>query len=73
MEAKDLIRVLREVPEVNLRLIDLAREVIRDDGSMDYNRLPFVSGELQEAVSEARGYAAGTEGAVWALKRMARS
>ena len=73
MEAKDLIRVLRGMPEVSLRLIELAREVTKDDGSLDYDKLPFVSGELQEAVSEAKGYAGSTQRTVWALKQMARS
>ena len=73
METKALIRILREVPETNLRLIELAREITKDDGDLDYDRLPFVSGELQEAVSEAKGYAGSTQRTVWALKQMARS
>ena len=73
LEVRDLIRVMREVPEMRLRLIDLAWEVTKDDGSLDYDRLPFLSEEMQEAISEAEGYVRSTREAVWALKRMAHS
>jgi hypothetical protein len=73
LEVRDLIRALREVPEVRLRLLEVAWEVTKDDGSLDYDKLPFLSGELQEAVSEAEGYVRSTREAVWALKRMGRS
>ena len=73
METSEIVRALREVPEVRLRLIEVAWKVTRDDGQLDYDVIRTISGALQEAFSEAREYVQSTREAVWALKQIARS
>ncbi len=69
----NLIEALKQVPEVRLRLIDLAWQVAKDDGSIDNDRLLMMTKELQEATDEARAYAESTRKAVSCLKSMGRS
>jgi len=73
MDARDLIRVLKEVPEHRLRLIELAWEAVGDDGSLDPEKLGFRRKELEEAIAEAEAYAQATRGAVQCLKSMDHS
>ena len=73
MNSSDLIRVLREVPECRLRLIELAQKVLKDDGSLDWEQLAFRQKELQEAISEAQAYVSMTGEAVQCLRGMGRS
>lgn len=73
MNTSDVVRVLTGVPEVRLRLIDLARQVAREDGSLDDERAAFFRKELEEAISEAQAYAQATKEAVRCLSEMARS
>jgi len=69
----NLIEALKQVPEVRLRLIDLAWQVVKDDGSLDADQLLMMAKELQEATDEARAYAESTRKAVSCLKSMGRS
>ena len=73
MDEQDLIRVLKEVPEHRLRLIELAWGVVRDDGSLDPERLGFRRKELEEAIAEAKAYAQATRESVQCLKSMDHS
>ena len=73
METSEIVRALRGVPEVRLRLIEVAWKVTGDDGQLDYDVIRSISGALQEAFSEARDYVQSTREAVWALKQIARS
>ncbi len=73
MDVQDLIRVLKEVPEYRLRLIELARETVGDDGSLDPEKLAFRNKELEEAIAEAEAYVKATREAVQCLKSMGRS
>jgi len=73
MDAHDLIRVLKEVPECRLRLIELAWEAVGDDGSIDPEKLGFRRKELEEAIAEAEAYAQATRGAVQCLTSMDHS
>jgi len=69
----NLVNALKQLPEVRLRLIDLAWQVTKDDGSIDAERLLQMSKELEEATHEARAYAEATRKAVWCLRSMALS
>ena len=73
MHTAELIRALRQVPQARLRLIEPAREVVREDGTLDSERLAFFSKELLEAIDEARAYARATKETVQCLKTLARS
>ena len=73
MDTCELIRVLRMVSEFRLRLIQLAREVVGDDGNLDQERLAFRGKELKEAIDEAEAYSKATKEAVQCLREMGRS
>jgi hypothetical protein len=67
MSSSNLIRVLREVPECRLRLIELSWKVVGDDGKVDLSRLTFYSKEIEEALAEAEAYREATRKAVRCL------
>ena len=71
MKNDDLIRALKGVPETRLRLIDLAWEITREDGSIDFEKAAFYGKEIEEAINEAEGYAQATREAVLCLRRIA--
>ena len=73
METEDVARALKGVPEARLRLIELARDLVGEDGSLDFKQATFLRQELEDAIREAEGYSQATQGVVWALKRMGRS
>ena len=73
MKSSDLILVLKEVPEFHPRLLQLARELVREDGSIDCEKVAFYRKEIEEAVAEAQEYAQATRKAVLCLKEIARS
>lgn len=73
MDTSELINALRVVPEFRLRLIELAWEVGRDDGSLDPERLTFRGKELKEAIDEAEAYAQATREAVQCLRQIGHS
>ena len=70
MEASDLIRILKEVPECQLQLVQLASEVTGEDGNIDSQKLSFLRKEVEEAVDEAKAYVQATKEAVLCLIKM---
>ena len=69
MNPEDLVRILSEMPEVRLRLIDLAWQVIGEDGSLDRDKLAFYATEISDAIKEAQEYAEATKGVVnWLIR-----
>ena len=66
-------RVLKRVPETNLRLITLARDAVKDDGTLNVEKLTFHMAELQTAIKEAQAYAESTRKAVSCLVKLNRS
>jgi hypothetical protein len=69
----DLVAILREMPPVRLRLIDLAWQVVGEDGSLDSEKITFYAKELTEAIKEAEAYADATKEVVQWLREMVRS
>jgi len=72
METGDLIRILKEVPETKLRILDLCPELIGKDGNIDPGKVVFYSKELTEATKEAEKYSRETKEAVRCLSELAR-
>jgi len=70
MTPQDLIEILKTVPEKRLKLIELARQVVKEDGGLDQNKLASLAEELELAIEEAQVYAKATEGALWSLKKL---
>jgi len=70
MESRDLIRILKGVPETRLRILDLCHKLIREDGSIDTSKIAFYSKELLEATKEAEQYSKETREAVRCLREL---
>jgi hypothetical protein len=66
MKASDLVKVLRELPEYRLRLVELTWKVTRG-GSIDPGLVAFHSKEIAEAIAEAEAYRDATREAVRCL------
>ena len=69
----NIIQALKRVPETNLRLNALARDAVKDDGTLDVEKLTFNMAELQTAIKEAQAYSESTRKAVSCLIQLNRS
>ena len=56
MESKELIRALGEVPAFQPRLLELTKQLVGEDGSIDPGKVAFHQVELEEAIGEVRAY-----------------
>ncbi|MBI4215908.1 MAG: hypothetical protein HY687_00720 [Chloroflexi bacterium] len=68
-----VVDALRGMPPARLRLIELAWQVVREDGSLDVERASFLRQELAEALAQAEAYGQATREAVRCLRQLARS
>jgi hypothetical protein len=73
VETAELIRILKEVPEARLRILELCHKVIGVNGDVDPEKVAFYSKELLEATEEAEQYSKGTQEAARCLRELARS
>jgi hypothetical protein len=73
MDTRDLIIILKAVPETRLRIFPLARDLIDESGKIDPAKVAFHQKELTEAVEEAKAYSAETNEAVRCLREMDQS
>ena len=73
MDNIKFIQALKRVPERNLRLITLARDAVKADGTLDVEKLTFNMAELQTAMKEAQAYAESTRKAISCLAKLNRS
>ena len=72
MKNQDLIAALEAVPEKRLRLVELARELLKPGGEVDLEACstsPLLE-EIREAVEEAEAYAKQTGELRWSLARL---
>lgn len=72
MDTRDLIRILKEVPETRLHILELCPKLIGKDGKIDPKKVAFYSSELAEAAKEAEQYSKETCEAVRCLRELAR-
>lgn len=70
MEPQTLIDALKQVPPINLKLIDLTWQVMGKDGELDVEKCAFFSKEIEVAIQESRAYTQGTQEIVWSLRRL---
>jgi hypothetical protein len=70
---EDLVRILREMPEVKLRLIDLAWQVVGEDGTLDMEKVTFYAKEISDAIKEANAYSDGNKEVLNWLIQLVRS
>ena len=65
-----LAEVLRTVPEKNLRLIEIANQIVGPDGRIDEKKRTKLEPELNLAEMEARAYVQTTHQAIEALRKI---
>lgn len=65
-----IVKALSAVPEKNLRIIELAGEVMDKRGELDYKLLVDRQKDVNLAIAEAKSYAGATKSAVNALERL---
>jgi hypothetical protein len=66
----DVVEILRRVRVRNLRVFELAAELLMEDGSLDVDAAGRRRPELTLAESETDAYARATQHAVASLKRL---
>lgn len=72
LEAKDLIRILKQLPETRLRILELCGKLVTEEGTIDGEKVAFYSRELTQATKEAEQYSRETQAAVGCLRPLAR-
>lgn len=72
IEPKDLVNALEEVPVCRLKLLDLARRAVKEDGSLDTDWLAFNHKEIEQASDEAESYAREVSEAIGSLQALAK-
>ena len=65
-----IVAVLKQVPEKELGIIRLARDLADKKGEMDFEKLHAHEADIRLALAEAEAYANATESAVRALKKL---
>ena len=65
-----VIQALEDVPEKRLKLIDLAWELLDEEGKIDYKKVVDRLPDINLAVAEADAYAGATETAINALRKL---
>ena len=73
MNNEHLILALKQLPEVKLRLIELARQMVREDGSLDCERAGCYRQEIEAAIGEAEAYTQRVQGVIPWLMQAGRS
>lgn len=65
---QQVIEILGQVPEKRLYIFEVASKLVREDGSVDPDKVAFYAKELKQASEEARAYITETGEAVQCLK-----
>jgi len=68
-----IIQSLTEVPAFQPRLLELTKQLVKEDGSIDPHKVAFHQIELEQAIGEARAYLKSTQEAVNCLMSLIRS
>jgi hypothetical protein len=66
-ETLGVIKALKKVPETHLELFDVIREVVKPDGSIDYNKLESMRPRVNVATVQTEAYIRRNQSAVTAL------
>ena len=69
MTLEELVQYLREIPPANLSLIQLAWELVGEDGSINQEKARFRMEDILLAKGEATAYAQATHLMVEALQQ----
>jgi len=69
---RNIVEILKSVPEVKLKIIPLVWELFDEKGRIDTRKAAYNSQEVDAALEEAKNYAQKTESAVSHLKNLLR-
>jgi len=69
-EIEQIVQALKKVPEKHLMIVELARELVKEDGELDYDTTAERQREVNLAVAEAKAYSKATSRAVDSLRRL---
>ncbi|MBI2836118.1 MAG: hypothetical protein HYX85_00290 [Chloroflexi bacterium] len=67
-----LVKMLSRLPEVRLQLLDMVRELVREDGQINPEKVSLHRKELDAAIAEAETYTEDTRKIVSCLRTLAR-
>ena len=73
VKTRDLIRIVKRVRRKRLRILELCNKLLREDGTVDPEKVAFYAKELLEATKEAEHYSKETQEAVRCLRELAHS
>ena len=68
----DITKIMKSVPEVNLKVIPLTWKLLGEDGRIDIKKASYDTSEVDAALEEAENYARQTGSAVQRLKNLLR-
>lgn len=65
-----LVKLLNNLPEVHLELMDLTWKLTGEDGALDPQKVAFHYAEMEKAIGEAETYTRTTKEMVQCLTRL---
>jgi hypothetical protein len=65
-----LVEILKNLPAVRLKLLDLTWQLTGDDGALDPQKISFHYTEMEKAIAEAESYTRATKEMVQCLTRL---
>ena len=72
MDAAEVARILGQIPEKRLALVELAWRCVGSDGRFDLDLAIPIAADIEAALEEARAYIAETKNLRWALEKLAK-
>lgn len=69
---RNLIEALKQVPETRLSIIRFARELAKEDGTIDAEKATERNLDIEAAIYEAEAYAQETQKALGCLKTLVK-
>ncbi len=72
MDAAEVARILGQIPEKHLVLVDLAWRCVGPDGRFDLDLAIPMAADIEAAIAEVRGYIAETQNLRWVLEKLAK-
>lgn len=66
----DIVAILRRVPETRLQVLELAAQLLDQDGELDLDAAAIRQPEINLAIAEVEAYTRATRQAVEAIRRL---
>ncbi len=65
-----LVELIKNLPAVNLELLDLTWQLTGEDGALDPQKISFHYTEMEKAIAEAESYSRATKEMVQCLTQL---